>query len=300
MQIEYLREFLVLEKTLNLGKAAKILHISQSALSKHISALEDEFELDLFKRVGKTLQLTEAGAAFRDGATIIVNDVNNFTRSMRSIRDRSGATIEIAYLPAVASFLVGPIYDWFSKHAPDTHPRLLSTSASEISAGMLDKSISYAITLDFGDLDDQCSSMPIYDEEFLLVLSPRHRLAEKDRVTRADLINEEFMLPGAGFPRFASKLDAAFGMLPSYRKGTPHNDDVRTTLDLVAAGRGIAIAGSHNRATHPHLVFRRLDDLDEPITIPVSLFWQTQYETVRVITPHIAQLKAAIAAIRKS
>ena len=68
MKIEHLREFLILEKTRNFSEAAKILHISQSSLSKHIAALEDEVDVDLFKRLGNTLQLTEAGSVFLDGA----------------------------------------------------------------------------------------------------------------------------------------------------------------------------------------------------------------------------------------
>ena len=104
MKIEHLREFLILEKTRNFSEAAKILHISQSSLSKHIAALEDEVDVDLFKRLGNTLQLTEAGSVFLDGALILVNDHNSFVERMKDIKARNDAVLEIGYLSSVASF----------------------------------------------------------------------------------------------------------------------------------------------------------------------------------------------------
>ena len=104
MKIEHLREFLILEKTRNFSEAAKILHISQSSLSKHIAALEDEVDVDLFKRLGNTLQLTEAGSVFLDGALILVNDHNSFVERMKAIKARNDAVLEIGYLSSVASF----------------------------------------------------------------------------------------------------------------------------------------------------------------------------------------------------
>ena len=162
MQIEYLREFLILEKTCNFSEAAKLLHISQSSLSKHIAALEDEVDVDLFKRLGNTLQLTEAGSVFLDGALILVNDHNSFVERMKAIKARNDAV-----------------------------------------------------------------------------------------------------------------------------------------LDLVSAGRGIAIAGDHNRQSHPHLLFKPFADLSEPLTIPVSLIWRTELEKYRSTSKHIAMLKKAVADISR-
>ncbi len=299
MRIDYMQEFLVLEKTRNFSEAAKLLHMSQSALSKHISALEDEIDMDLFKRLGNTLQLTEAGSVFRDSAAIVVNDHNSLLARMRAIKARSGDVVEIGYLPTVASSLIGPLHEWFGKHAPDVNLRIRPMAVAELQPSLMDKTINYAITLDFGGTDERCSSYPIYDEEFFLVLPPDHRLADAAEITRADLKREIFLIPGSAMPGLATKLNNAFGMLDAYRDGIVYQD-VRAVLDLVAAGCGIAIAGGHNKSTHPQLVFKRLADLDDPITFPVSLIWQTEHERVKSIAPHIAMLKAAVDAIQKT
>lgn len=293
MQIEYLREFLVLEKTRNFSEAAKLLHISQSALSKHIAALEDEVDVDLFKRLGNTLQLTEAGAVFLDGALIMVNDHNSFIARMKAIKVRTDAVLEIGYLPTVANFLIGPLYEWFSRHAPEVHPRVRSMGIAEIKSSLESSMLNYAITLDVVETSERHTAYPIYDEEFFLVMPPSHHLASRSDIRRGELGSEVFLIPGTEMPVLTRKLDNALGMLTSYCNGTIYKD-VGAVLDLVSAGRGIAIAGGHNKMTHPHLLFKRLSDLPEPITVPVSLVWRTDLQNFRSTSKHIAMLKKAI------
>lgn len=296
MRIDYMQEFLILEKTRNFSEAAKVLHMSQSSLSKHIAALEDELDLDLFKRLGNSLQLTEAGSVFRDGAAIVVNDHNSLLGRMKAIHSRIDASIEIGYVPAVASDLIGPLYSWFAKNAPDVHLSVQAMTIPELQARLLDRTVHYAITFDFGDADERYSGHPIFDEEFFVVVPSAHKLASKPEVTRADLVGEHFLIPGTEMPQLSHKLDGVFGMLESYRNGTICRD-VRSALDLVSAGRGIAMAGGHNRTMHPDLLFKPLADLDQPVTFPVSLIWPSEFEQVRSIGRHIAMLKAALDSI---
>lgn len=63
MQLDVLREYIVLCKHLNFSHAAQELHITQPVLSKHIAALEDELRFKLAER-GRTLRLTPAGESF--------------------------------------------------------------------------------------------------------------------------------------------------------------------------------------------------------------------------------------------
>lgn len=62
MEIEHLHEFSVLARQLNFREAASALHISQSALSRHIAALEDFYGMPLFTRDRHSVHLTDAGA----------------------------------------------------------------------------------------------------------------------------------------------------------------------------------------------------------------------------------------------
>lgn len=66
MRIEYLEEFLAFADELNFTKAARRLHITQPALSKHIMSMEDELGFKLVDRDASPLALTLAGATFAE------------------------------------------------------------------------------------------------------------------------------------------------------------------------------------------------------------------------------------------
>ena len=59
-----LRIFLVAAETLNFSRAAEVLNLSQSAVSKHVGALEDRLGTALFKRLPTGLRLSYAGALY--------------------------------------------------------------------------------------------------------------------------------------------------------------------------------------------------------------------------------------------
>lgn len=68
MHIEYYREFIVLTEELNFRAAAERLHISQSALSKHVVELERHHNVQLLERDRTSVRLTAEGAVFLEQA----------------------------------------------------------------------------------------------------------------------------------------------------------------------------------------------------------------------------------------
>ncbi|MDR1015315.1 MAG: LysR family transcriptional regulator [Coriobacteriales bacterium] len=68
VRTEHLREFVVLAERGSFTGAAHELHLTQSALSKHIAALEREFDVELFVRDRAGVRLTKAGDALLERA----------------------------------------------------------------------------------------------------------------------------------------------------------------------------------------------------------------------------------------
>ncbi len=62
MDLQRLRTFRTTATLMNFNRAAEVLNYSQSTVSAQIKSLENEFGIMLFKRIGKAVQLTEAGA----------------------------------------------------------------------------------------------------------------------------------------------------------------------------------------------------------------------------------------------
>ena len=64
MLLRHIRYFLAVAEHRNFTRAAEALHVSQPTLSQQIRQLEDTLRVQLLDRSGRTIQLTDAGAAY--------------------------------------------------------------------------------------------------------------------------------------------------------------------------------------------------------------------------------------------
>jgi DNA-binding transcriptional LysR family regulator len=70
MEFRHIRSFLSVAETLHFGRSARLLNLSQPALSLQVKALEDELGIQLLSRNRQGTVLTEAGQAFREDAAV--------------------------------------------------------------------------------------------------------------------------------------------------------------------------------------------------------------------------------------
>ena len=87
MNIDHLREFSFLADSLNFSATAKHFFLSQSVLSKHIAAMEDELHTKLFERNSHKVSLTEQGKIFQKDAEYIVRRYENTVTHLRCIEE---------------------------------------------------------------------------------------------------------------------------------------------------------------------------------------------------------------------
>ena len=76
MDLQQIKNFLLLSETLNFRKAAEQINIVQPALSRRIQLLENELGVLLFNRSKRAVSLTEAGIFFKKEANRILLDLN--------------------------------------------------------------------------------------------------------------------------------------------------------------------------------------------------------------------------------
>lgn len=106
MELYQLKYFLELAKTEHVSAAADFLNISQSALSKNITALENELNLQLFDRTKNRLKLNHNGLIFSKYAKQALNTLTLGVNTARSISYETLGIIRIycyAYAPIITS-----------------------------------------------------------------------------------------------------------------------------------------------------------------------------------------------------
>jgi len=84
VELRHLRYFVAVAEAENVLRAAtQKLHVSQPAVSRQIRDLEDELDVQLFERTGKSVQLTVAGSLFLKEARAVLDRADEAARNVR-------------------------------------------------------------------------------------------------------------------------------------------------------------------------------------------------------------------------
>lgn len=106
MAVEQFEEFLELARCLNYTEAAENLHMTQPALSKHIAALEKEFDAPLFQRDKRSVRITQAGRVLAGASTQIVDAYRKAKDDIALLNKRKIVRIDgIIYDPIITSIM---------------------------------------------------------------------------------------------------------------------------------------------------------------------------------------------------
>src|SRR5271165_1347566 len=100
--LERLRVFHAVAQAESFTQAADFLHLTQSGVSKHIKAMEEELGVPLFDRLGKTIALTEAGEILYQTAREVIGSVAAAEQRIQELAGLRGGKLRVG-----ASFPVG-------------------------------------------------------------------------------------------------------------------------------------------------------------------------------------------------
>src|SRR3974377_921228 len=99
--LEQLRIFVAVAERQHVTQAAQSLNLAQSAATHAIAALETRYDTKLFNRVGRRIELTEAGAAFLAEARVILAQVNRAKVALREFGTMGRGTRPVPRRPTI-------------------------------------------------------------------------------------------------------------------------------------------------------------------------------------------------------
>lgn len=191
--LRQLELFAALTDVTTLGAAAERLHISESALSQAVTALEKAVGEQLcVRRKGRGLQLTPAGQLFAVRARGILRNAQDLVLGPRN-GDELRGPVNVGCFASFATSVIPEILDGFPRRHPGvsvdvavgTHDDLLPA----LDDGRLDVAIVYDMLLPVG-----YAQREIYATELEAVLPPDHPLAQRSAVDLADLAEEPLIM----------------------------------------------------------------------------------------------------------
>ncbi|WP_158742982.1 LysR family transcriptional regulator [Acidisphaera sp. L21] len=243
MELRHLRYFRMAAEELNITRAAARLGIAQPPLTQQIKALEAELGVALFARIGRRVELTQAGALFLGETRAILARVENATTLARQAgrgdlgRLRVGFTGSAAFNPVVTAILRRYRTTW-----PGVELVVAENRTSHLLEALEDGRLDAAILRPPVPGGRDLAVHKLCAERMVVAVPVDHKLARESGVTLSALRQEAFILyPRATGVGLSEKIVAACrraGFDPLVAQESPQ---MISTINLVAAAIGIAI-----------------------------------------------------------
>ncbi|MEJ1107040.1 MULTISPECIES: LysR family transcriptional regulator [unclassified Kribbella] len=243
--------------------AAEVLHLTPSAVSQQLAALESEVGQELLERRGRRVAITSAGRLLLAHTDTILTEVERAEDAMRLHANGANGEVRITAFATAISLLVAPTL----ARLRDTNPGLdLVIRDAEGHQGitqLLDGDADIAIAVEHRGSprpdDQRLIRIPLYAEPFVAVLPPTHPAAATDTIELPMLAADDWVMPSPGNPIRDVVLLACeqAGFQP---RVVHQSDDFRAVAALVAAGGGVSLVP---RLAVPALAVTR------PLTEPV-------------------------------
>src|SRR5262245_45607478 len=125
MELHQLRYFVAVADLKSFTRAAEKCLVAQPSLSQQIIKLERELRQPVFERLGRSVQLTEAGRTLYAQAVAVLAGVDEIQDRVAAAADPSrAAVVRVGAIPTIAPYLLPALLKAFAKRAPQAMPAL--------------------------------------------------------------------------------------------------------------------------------------------------------------------------------
>ncbi|MDQ3186283.1 MAG: LysR family transcriptional regulator [Pseudomonadota bacterium] len=258
LELRHLRTLAALHETGSVSRAAKRVHLTQSALSHQIKALQSHYGLPVIQRRGQSIELTDAGKHLVVLAEKVLQEIQATERDLAKVSQQASGNLRIALECHTCFDWLMPLMDEFRLHWPEVELDLVSGFHSDPVKLLEDGGADVVIGSDHKRQRDVVHH-PLFRFEILAVLAPEHPLRGKRILQAADFADVTLIT----YPVPEDRIDLILNVL----KPAGIHPQRRTAeltvaiLQLVASRRGIAALpswGIKNYLDHDYVIARRI------------------------------------------
>jgi DNA-binding transcriptional LysR family regulator len=175
--------------------AGEKLHLTQPAVSKRIAVLEEQLNARLFDRIGRSVNLTEAGRVLLPNARKIIRDVEESRRQLADLSGQVSGELLLATSHHVGLHRLPPILRQFSQAFPHVDLQLSFWDSEKAYAQVLQGRVDLAVITLSPETHPALNSQQLWRDELAFVTSPRHPLTQIKSPRLSDLANYPAILP---------------------------------------------------------------------------------------------------------
>ena len=272
MELAQLKYFQVMANIRHFTRAARMLDVTQPALSRSMSKLEKDLDVQLFKRNDGEIELTSEGERLLKRVDRILREVESAKEEASSGQPGAAAEFKLSFIHSLGSYALPHILQDFRTSYPDIRVHLnqqdSATLAQKVAAGETDLCL--------------CSTLPtteysawvyLWSEELFVTVPLGHPFTGRSSIDLHELENEPLIALKSSYS-MRILVDQFFDLAGIHPEIAFEGDDIATISCLVSAGLGVSLLPKLAGVEHPGLCYI-------PVSFPickraVGVAWNTQ------------------------
>jgi DNA-binding transcriptional LysR family regulator len=234
-----LRAFVTVGELQSFAAAAKQLHLSQPALSRRISHLENLLDVRLFDRTTRSVELTLLGRRFLDQIRGTVDDLDRSVASLRDAAQMEAGDVTIGCVFSAVHHFLPPVIRSFRERHPRVLVRIIEEGADEVLAAVQQGEADFGLNY-IGMQEPELEFTPLLKEPYVLACPADHPLAKRRSVRWEELA----AWPHARVSQASRNrllIDQALVELPPLPRPVCEVRHVSTLIGMVENGMGVAV-----------------------------------------------------------
>jgi DNA-binding transcriptional LysR family regulator len=188
-----LRAFVTVGELQSFAAAAKILHLSQPALSRRIANLESDLNVKLFDRTTRSVELTQLGKRFYLEMRNVLAELTHSVNHLHDEAQLESGDITVGCVFSAVHHFLPEVIRTFRQKYPNVMVRIIEEGADEVLACVKTGEADFAINYT-GMHDPEIEFTPLLKESFVLACPSGHPLAKRRFVRWAELADYPYAL----------------------------------------------------------------------------------------------------------
>jgi DNA-binding transcriptional LysR family regulator len=269
-----LKSIIVAARAGSLGRAAILLHVTQSALSRRIVEIEAQVGVQLFERLPRGVRPTHACMAFLRHAEIALASVDDALAAAKGAQASRTQEIGVGFLDVLCDEMLLSACRAAMSQFPNTTVLFKSSATSrqvseEIRAGRVKLGLRYR-----RDEDPQIESTWVKDDDIVVACASSHPFAKRGRASIEQLEREHWL----GYPTPSGGVSESYNDTLALRGfgswKTMALDSLHTQIRLLEGGFGIALL--RRECIRSQLASGTLTEIETPLPVatPIYLSWR--------------------------
>jgi len=239
MDIRHLAYFLETARLKSFTRAAESLYLTQPAISKAIRQLEEELSATLFDRIGKRIELTDAGRVVMEQAQAITQSFSSLSAKLGDLAELKSGQIRIGLPPMVGSSFFPKVIGAFHNRYPDVTLQVFEDGAKKVESDVADGLLDIGVVV-LPHSFDVFDSFQFAEERLNLIVPASHALSGASSAKLEDLAQENFVFFREDFTLHDRIINECLqaGFQPRIVYESSQWDLIS---EMVAAGLGVAL-----------------------------------------------------------